>query len=49
MKPVFKDVYEIINEILNEIFNVNIIEPFTTYETITKARPALYYNQRLEG
>lgn len=49
MSSTYKDVYEILNDILNSSFNVNLIEPFTTYETIAKARPALYYTQRLEG
>ena len=49
MSSTYKDVYEIVDEILCKAFNVHIVEPSTTYETISKARPALFFNQRLEG
>lgn len=46
MSPQYKDVYEVMDEIIEKAFNVHIIEPFTTYETSAKARPALYSHQR---
>lgn len=49
MSTSYKDVYEVIDEMLHKSLGVHIIEPFTTYETIAKARPTLYYKQRAEG
>lgn len=47
MSETYKDVYEIVNDLLLESIGVNIIEPFTTYETVARARPNLY--QKFEG
>lgn len=49
MSSSYKDVYEIVDEILQSSLGTHIIEPFTTYETLSKARPNLYYLQRQEG
>lgn len=42
MSETYKDVYEIVNEILFNCLGVNAIEPFSTYETVAKARPVMY-------
>lgn len=47
MSENYKDVYEIVNEMLFNSLGVNLIEPFTTFETVARARPALY--QKCEG
>jgi hypothetical protein len=46
MSQNYKDVYEVLDSILDNHFGFNIIEPFSTFETIAKAKPALYPNQR---
>jgi hypothetical protein len=39
-------VYELIDELLYKCLGVHIVEPFTTYQTVAKARPTLYHSKR---